>query len=137
MYGEINKNKLNINFIKLDNKEFIEKEIDISTINFEEELIDYINNLEINENNYLKIILIGKRNFEINLNKIFKLINNKNILKIKNNTKIKYNLEEISKENNLRGIFVKNMLQRIQAENGDKESIETAIEIGLDAMQEE
>lgn len=138
--GEVEKNKTEIKFIKLDNKNFIEKEIDVSEINSEEELIEYLinlNNKEINiNNNYIKIILTGKRNFEINLIKIIKLINQKNILKIKNKTKMKYNIEEVSRENNLRGMFVKQILRKESEGQYDKKTAEEIIEIGLDAIED-
>ena len=129
--GEIEKNKLNIEFIQLGKKEFKEIEIDISEINFEEELIEKINDLELKEN-YYKIILIGEKNIEINLNNIKKYLINKNIIKLKNNTKIKYNLEKISNENNLKGIFVKELLNIKNEENATL--IEKAIEIGLESL---
>lgn len=133
--GEIEKNKCDIQFIKLDEKQFIEKEINISEIISQEELIEYLNHLEINNNEYLKIILNGERNFEININKILPLINYKNILKIKNNTKIKYQLEEILKENTIRSIFVKKILKKYEQQEITKQDMEMVLEIGLEAMQ--
>ena len=130
----LDKNNLKINFIKLDNRKFQEENFDISDINTNEELIEKINNIKLEENIMYKIILNGTRNFEIDTNKLLKLINQNNILKIKNNTKIKYNLEEISKQNNLKGIFVKEMLELLKEENYDKKIIENAIEIGLNNM---
>ncbi len=130
--GDIQKNGNKINFIKLDNRNFLENNIDISEINSEEELIEKLNNNFFEENTENKIIFTGTRNFEINLNKINKLIKNKQIIKIKDNTKIKYNLEEISKENNLRGIFVKKALEKLNNEEVNKKEIIKAIEIGLD-----
>ena len=132
---ELDKNNLNINFIRIDNREFKESEIDISNINTFEELIEKINNLVLEDNIVYKMVLVGERNFEIDINKLVKLINKNNILKIKNNTKIKYNLEEISKQNNLKGIFVKEMLELLQENPEKKEIIENAIEIGLNNMQ--
>lgn len=127
----LEKNSLKINFIKLDSREFIEQEFDTSEINTQEELIEKINGLNLEENNMYKIILVGTRKFEIEKNKILKLINKENILKIKNNTKIKYNLEELSKQNNLKGIFVKEMLELLKNEPEKKEIIQDALEIGL------
>ena len=46
-----------------------------------------------------------------------KLVQNSGILKIKDNTKIKYNIEEISKEVSLRGFYVKSLLEKQKVEN--------------------
>ena len=59
---------------------------------------------------------------------------NKNILKIKDFTKIKYNLEEISKQQSLKGIFIKKCLEEMQ-NTENKEVIENAIEYGLEALE--
>lgn len=128
---KLDKKELEMKFIKLDNREFKESKIDITNINTKEELIEKLNNLEIPENMMYKIILEGTRNFEIETSKILKLIEQKNILKIKNNTKIKYDLETLSKQNNLKGIFISEMLDLLNNENIDKEIVEKAIEIGL------
>ena len=130
----LEKNNLQINFIKLDNRIFEEKEIDITNISTEEELIEFINNIYIEENIMCKIILVGTRNFEIETNKILKLIRNKNILKIKNRTKLKFNLEELAIQNNLKGIFISEMMNLLNENSEDKEVIEKAIEIGLNNM---
>ena len=133
--GEIEKNKLSIQFVPLDKKEFKEVEINITEINSKEELIEKINELKIEENEFIKIILTGKRNFEINLNGIYKLIYNKNIIKIKNFTKTNYDLENLAKENTLKGIFIKNIIEKIKEEPEKKELFEKAIEIGLEAIE--
>lgn len=131
--GNIGKDKkLEIAFIPVDKTEFLENILDITEIISKEELIEKLNNIQTEENKYYKIILIGGRNFEINTYEILKLIENKNIIKLKNNTKLKINLEELAKEKSLKGIFVKNMLEKINEEN--EEQIIKAIEIGLDAM---
>lgn len=132
--GEAEKDKFKIKFIPIDKRSFKEILIDISEIYSKEELIEKINEIDIDINEFVEIVLIGKRHFEINKNEIYKLINNKNILKIKNETKINYNLEEIAKENNLKGIFVRRMLKKCEENEKAKEEIEKAIEIGLDAI---
>jgi len=130
----LEKDNLKINFIKLDERIFEEREIDISNINTEEELIESINNINIEENIMCKLILIGTRNFEIDTNKILKLIMSNNILKIKNKTKLNYDLLEISKQNNLKGIFISEMLELLNNNEYEKDIIEKAIEIGLNNM---
>lgn len=130
----LEKNNLKINFVKLDERIFEEKSIDITNINTEEELIEFISNIYIEENIMCKLILIGTRNFEIQENKILKLINQKNILKIKNKTEIKYDLETIAKQNNLKGIFISEMLELLNDKEYDEEIVKKAIEIGLNNM---
>ena len=131
----LEKNKLEINFEKLDDTEFKEININISEIFSEEELIEKINEIKLEENNYYKIILKGNKNIEINTNKILKIINKKNILKIKDFTKLNFNLEEIKKENNLKSYFIKE-IEKIKKENNyTDEEIESAVEIGLQALQ--
>ncbi len=64
--GEIlNNKKINLEFVKLDEKEFVEEKIDISQINTKEELIEFINLKEFKETNYYKINLIGNKNFQL------------------------------------------------------------------------
>ena len=132
--GEVTKENLKVELINLDPIEFVEYELDITDIISKEDLIENLNNLYIPENNYYKIVLKGTRNFEINLLNIRKLIENNKILKIKDETKLKYNLEELSKEISLRGFFVNNLLEKKRSgEYVDKE-IEKALEIGLEIL---
>ena len=136
--GSLENKKLNLKFVKLDNEEFIKKELNISEVMSKEELIEKINNTEVKNNQYVEIILVGNRNFEINRYDLLKFILNERIIKIKDNTKIAYNLEEIAKENTLKGIFTKKMLEKIAKENTsdkEKEVIYKAIEIAYEALK--
>lgn len=134
LVGEINEEnkKMSLEFIELDNKEFVEENIDISKIESQEELIENINQIKIDENKYYKIILTGTKNLELNTNELIKHIQNKNIIKIKDKTKIEYDLEKISKEQSLKGIFVKELLEKINDEN--KEDVLESIYMGLNLM---
>ena len=135
--GELNKEKLNLEFISLDEKEFKIENIDTTNIEAKEELIEKLNGLEFKENELIEIYLIGKRNFEIDTYELNKLISNDKIIKIKNKTKINYNLEKISQENTLKGIFVKKMLQKLNDTDDleKRQIIEKAIEVGLDSLK--
>lgn len=132
IYGDIDKEKFKIEFIPIDNREFKELEMDISNIFNKEELIEKINNLNLNSNNYYKIILKGDKNFNININELFQYIIKENIIKIKNDTKLKINLEEISKNNNLKGLFIREILKELNNNNYDKKTLENVLSIGLD-----
>ena len=90
------------------------------------------------ENEFVKILLIGKRNFEINTLELYKLILNNRIIKIKDRTKINYDLEKIANENTLKGLFAMEMIERLKKENiseQERNNIEKTIEIGFEALE--
>ena len=137
--GQINEQTkgLSIKFIEAEEKTFTEKEINVDNIASQEELIEDINNLILDDNKYYKIILTGQRNFEINLLETKPLITKENIIKLKDCTKIKYNIEETSKQVSLKGLFAKKLLEKI--ENGatpeQQEKLLQAFEIGMDILK--
>lgn len=137
--GNIEKSDITLKFEKLDEEEFIIKNIDVTNIISKEELIEKINGIEIKNNQYLEIVLIGNRNFEIDKYDILKYIINNRIIKIKNKTKIAYDLEKMAEnKTTLKGIFVKEMLSQIKQEQLTEEQkniIEKAIEIGIEALE--
>ena len=105
--------------------------MDISNISSIDELIENINEKEYDENNYYKLILVGNKKIEINTNQLLKNVLKDNVLKIKDKTELKLDLDAISKQNNLKGIFVKNLLQELEENPEEKDKIMKAIEIGL------
>lgn len=136
--GEIKKGDLQLEFVPLDEEEFREIEIDITNIFSKEELIEKINQLPIGNTEYVKILLIGNRNFEINQYNLLKYVENDRIIKIKDKTRIAYDLVKMANENTLKGLFTKEMLEKLdQSEITEEEKIiiEKAIEIGLEALE--
>lgn len=134
--GEINTQtkEINIKFISLDDKEFVKEVFDVSNINSEEELIEKINFLTREDNKYYEYVLSGNRNINMDINKILKHIEDKNVIKLKNTSKLQYDLEQIAKEGSLKGIFVRELLEQIEEDNSNKEEIYRVIELGLNAM---
>lgn len=137
LVGELEKVNLSLQFIPISEVEFEEIELDCTEIISQEELIEKINNLYLNEKKLYKIILIGKRNFEINPYNLFKFNLDEKIIKIKNKTKPNYDLNKLKNETTLKGLFTKEMLERLEnAENEDQKSIiEKAIELGLEVLE--
>lgn len=134
--GNIENKKLSTQFIPLSENDFTEKKIDITELYSKEDLIEKIDQLENRNNELIKIILIGKRKFEINKNEIYKLITNEKIIKIKDCTQIEYELEKIANQNTLKGLFTKEILK--EKENCDDEQLkilEKAIEIVYEALE--
>lgn len=132
--GELTKENFYMEFVRLDDRKFEEFELDIEEFSSKEDLIDRILNLNLNPMYMYKIIFVGRRNFEINCREILKIISVDNILKIKDNTKLNYDIEELSKQNNLKGIFVKEVLNKYKNGLCTEEEFQKAIEIGLEAM---
>lgn len=137
--GEIEKERIKLEFIPLDEEEFIKLEINATNILSKEELIEKINEKEIQENEYVEIILTGKRNFEIDTYDLLKYIPNNRIIKIKDQTKIAYDISKIAENQmTLKGIFANEMLSKMKQENlteEEKKIIEKAIEIGFEALE--
>ena len=133
--GELTKEKLEIAFIPVDNKEFVELEMNITEINDLEQLIEKLNELLLDENKFYKIILVGKRRFEIDILELMKLITRENIIKIKNKTQPDYEIEKMTNETTLKGIFVKQLLKEKENQNYTEEEINKILEIGLSIME--
>lgn len=133
--GDLEKGNLELEFIALDEKEFKEQVVDISEIATIEELLEKIDNLIFEENKLYKVILKGKRNFEINLYKLIKMIDKKEIIKVKDKTILGYDIEKLASEKTtLRGIYVKEIIDRIKENPEKKEMLERALEIGLEVL---
>lgn len=132
--GEITKETRKIEFIPLDEKEFREEILDISKYVTMEEMIEAIDMLSLEENGLYKLKLIGKRNFEISLYKIGKMIEKRNIIKIKDETTIGYCIDTLANDVTLKGIFIKEMKKKLEEEPEKQEMIEKAIEIGLEIL---
>jgi hypothetical protein len=124
-----------IKFIKLDETEFKLIDLNISDINSQEEVVEMIDKLNLGDKNFYKIILQGNSDVKIFTKEILKLISKENVLKIEDNTKTKYDIDKIAKQDNLKGIFIQELLK--QKENGaySTEEIEDAIKIGLQLFE--
>lgn len=127
--GEIIDKKLYKQFIPIDEREFMETELDVSNICSEEELIEKINDIEA-LNNLYKVILVGERNFPININ--LKLLQN-GIIKIKDRTKLKVYISE----NNytLKGLFLKMLNEKKNNNKIDEQTYEHILEIGMQVLE--
>lgn len=132
--GELTKNKLCMDFVKLDDRMFKEYELDIEKFSSKEDLLEELIHLNLDDSNLYKIILVGKRNFEINPRELLKILSSNKILKIKDETKLSYDLEELATQNNLRGIFIRELMNKYNSGECTNEEFQKAIEIGLDAM---
>lgn len=116
--GEIENKKVNIKFEKMDPQQFVIKEIDITNFQTVQEIVDCLDL----EDDIYRLVLTGVRH--VNIQEIEEAIKDlaKYVTEIVDDTHLEYNLEEISKQNTLKGIFTKNIL-KVLDENPDKEKI--------------
>ena len=130
--------KVKIEHINLDPIKYETLYMNISGISSKEELITRINYMEIDKNNFYKVVLKGKKDFLITEKYILDNIQWNNILRIEDETQREIDIEEITKENTLRGIFVKKILEKMEKETdtAEKEKLEDAIELVLTEMRE-
>ena len=130
--GEINENKneaqvIKYKFIPIQEMQFEIINLDISNYNSIQEII---NKIKI-ENNIYRIILTGTRTLDIEELKNSIKVLSKNIIDIKDETKIAIDLNQIAKEKNLKGVFVKNMLAKAEIDKENEEKYYKAIEYVL------
>lgn len=136
IYGELTKEHIKLEFMSMSKLNFEEIKLDCSECYSKEELIENIKGLELNKDRLYKIMLTGKRHFEINTYDLYNYELSENIIKIKNKTRINYNLEKLSNEGTLRGLFAKEMLNKMKEAKTQEELeiLENAIEIGMEVI---
>ncbi len=119
-------------FIKLGEIEFERKVIDISNINSIQELID---KLDLNEKNIYKVELRGTRNIDVSeFEEQIKVVN-KNVYEVIDETHVVYNLDELSKEETLKGIFAKKILNAIEEDKENEDKYYKALEFVYKVMK--
>lgn len=139
--GTVSKGKCNLEFVPVSKREHIHQKIDITGVTditshilnaLSEKFENYCDNL-------YKIELIGEidPDYELSIPEITARLSEKlYFVKVKDSTEYKIDLELLANEPSLKGIFVKNMLLKMeQAE--DKEPYKKALKIGLKAFKSE
>ena len=132
--GEITKDRFSMEFVELDDRRFEEIEIKVDDIYSKEELAEKILDRYFNDMTMYKVVLVGKRNFEIDTRILLQMVSHDNILKIKDCTKIAYDLESIAMQDTLKGMFVREVCKMYEQGLCSEEEYQKAIEIGLEAM---
>jgi DNA repair exonuclease SbcCD nuclease subunit len=139
--GTVSKGECNLEFIPVSKRKHIHQKIDITdATDISAHVLNTLSEkFENYSENLYKIELIGEidPDFELNLSEITaRLCEKLYFVKVKDSTEYKIDLELLAKDPSLKGIFVKNMLLKMeQAE--DKEPYKKALKIGLKAFKSE
>lgn len=123
--GNLEKDNITYEFKNMEYKHFQILEVDISEFKSPEEILS---NIELGEDIY-RIVLSGERNVDVEKIKEILKSTEKNICEIRDLTHMAYELEKISKEQNLKGFFTRKMLDEMKENPEQKEEIMKAIEI--------
>lgn len=145
--GEVSKDGCNLQFVPTAKRMHLTESINVSGLVTSNEIFEHI--LETIKQKYpdtfcenlYKIILTGSVDdgTVISLPEILSRLSDAvYFAKIKDKTEIKLDFQLISQEHSLKGIFVKNMLSRIEtATESEKEKLKSALNIGLKAFSGE
>ena len=145
--GTVSKQSVNLEFVPLCRRMHLIENVDISSLStsaeISEKILSYISakHGDTASENLYKINLCGEisEDCEINIPEILSRVSEKvYFAKIKDKTAALVNIDLLKNENSLRGIFVKNMLNRIEnAQGEDKEKLYAALNLGLKAFKSE
>lgn len=145
--GEIGKNYCNLKFVKTAKRSHIHEKINITDKVGSQEICAFIINTlkekygERFRDNLYKIELVGEISLDesLNLAEILSRISAEvYFAKVKDSTELKLNLAELADEISLKGLFVRNMLAKIDAaDESEKATLKSALNIGLRAFNAE
>ncbi len=143
--GEVSKDGADLSFVKFSKRIYCLEEIDISSAYSAQSAAEIILSKlkggygEAFRDNLYKIVLKGRsENYKsLKVSEILSLLSSElYFVKVKNELKPDYNLEELKNEISLKGLFVKNLLGKIEAEP-DNEGLVQALYLGLEAFEGE
>ena len=145
--GEVSKGTCNLQFVSIAKRMHLCESIDIGDSTTSADIADNIINFlkqkypdSYTENLY-KIILLGEVSEEtvISIPEITSRLNDTvYFAKVRNKTEIKVDFELLAREKTLKGIFVKNMLAKIDvADDSEKPKFKAALDLGLKAFSGE
>ncbi|WP_300262774.1 DNA repair exonuclease [Clostridium sp.] len=138
--GDISLGAVDLDFIKINKREYFVKEIDISNCGTNEEIIDKILNTiskESREKNLFKIILKGdiEESFKIDSDLIENLIREEFFYcKIVNSTRMKIDIDEMSNEYSIKGIFCSLIKDSLESNEENEEILDIAFRIGMESI---
>lgn len=138
--GRVTEHRVHIRFQPIHQRQWVTIEADITGMTTTEEVEQKIMAvLEGHEQNLVKLILTGRKRHELELNidlVTSRVQDNCFYINLTDNTIPDYHLEELCRLQNLKGIFVKKMLEQIESteEKSQKDKLYQALYLGLDAL---
>ncbi len=121
------KSLIDFQFVKVDETEYETKTIDITDCT---SIVEIIDKLDLQDYFY-KIELTGVRNVDVKklIDELY--ISNEKVCNVIDNTRYEYDLEKIAKQDTLKGLFVRNILEEIKNNPEDERTLMQALEYVL------
>lgn len=138
--GNVTLGAVDLNFVKMNKREYFVKEVDVSGCETKEEIIERILSAFSKESrikNLFKVILKGNidEHFKIDTDLLENLIREKFFYcKIENSTRIKIDMDELSNEYSIKGIFCSLMKDAFEAGKEDEEILDIAFRVGMESL---
>ena len=144
IYGYVSKGVVELDFVKTSIRDYIEKKINIDGAYGYDEIKEIVVNSideEQRKNNFFKLILEGEVNQELAIDESVlseKLSDYFYYSKVYDNTKYKYDFEELTKGYSVKAIFTRKMLDALElaATEEEKEIIMLALKYGISSLSE-
>lgn len=142
--GEVSKGAVSLEFKETSYRKYNEVEVDITGARIYEEIrirvLSEIKDVD-RKIGFYKIILKGEIDSEFSIEEKqveMKLRGEFYFVKVKDNTDIKIDYEEVSKDYSVKGIFAKKMLDKINTcEVNEKDIVKLALKLGMQSLSEE
>ena len=123
--GEIVDGEVKYEFMNMEYHHFVDLEVDISDVKIPSDILDKVGL----KDDIYRITFTGGRNVDVKDLMEFLKNTSANISDFKDETHLPYDLEEIAKQQTLKGIFTRKMLEELEKNPNQKEEIMKAIEI--------
>ena len=136
IYGTVSKEGCALGFVRLCRRCYRTIEIDISEASNLQDIINIVKDKVTDKNDLYKIVLTGKR-CEIIPEGVIENELDAFFVKVKDATRGAYNLEEIAGEYNLKGIFARNVSERLKTcDEAEREALLKGADIVFDILSE-
>lgn len=144
LIGEVGKDYVNLKFKSICIRKYMEEEINVNGLfgyrEIKKKILSELKNLDLKKDIF-KLNLVGELDASFKINEDIlqeKLLNDFYFVKVKDKTNIKIDIDNLENENSIKGIFVKNLKEKlVDADDCEKEIIELALKIGLQSLREE
>lgn len=130
VFGELSKESIKYEFKNMELSHFVDLSIDVSDVKIPNDVLEKVSF----ENDIYRVTFKGTRSVDIK--ELIAVIRNEtsNVVDFKDETKLPYDLESIARQQNLKGIFTRRMLEELEKNPSQKEEIMKAIEMTYEML---